>query len=341
MLPNSQASPKLVTATMIIVLAFMAIVPLWIERVGLYPYLGVEILIWSIYALGFNLLLGYGGLPSFGHGAYFGVGAYAFGLAQFNIAPNLWLCLVVAIASAMAVGLFVALFISHRRGIYYALMTIAFGQIFWFIAVKAHKITGGEDGLLKIVRLPADLGVVRFDLSSNYAFYYFVLACFAVVAVALWRLANSPFGRTLQAIKQNETRATFVGYDVWRFKVGVFALSAAISGFAGGLFAMAQTSAFPDVMSLHHSGYIVMMTLIGGGLVSFWGPVIGAAAFLLTRDIVGAYTTAWMFWFGLFFVLMVLFKPEGIAGALIDVKAWWSRRRAAVTSADAVNGSRS
>lgn len=329
MLPNPHASPKLVTPAMIVALLFLATVPLWIERIGLYPYLGVEILIWAIYALGFNLLLGYTGLPSFGHGAYFGVGAYAFGLTQFNISTNLWVCLIAALVASMLVGVVVSLFISHRRGIYYALMTIAFGQVFWFIAVKAHTVTGGEDGLLKIARMPADIGVARFDLTSNGAFYYFVLVCFAVIVVLLWRLVNSPFGRTLQAIKQNETRATFVGYDVWRFKVAVFTLSAAISGFAGGLFAMAQTSAFPDVMSLHHSGYIVMMTLIGGGLVSFWGPVLGAAAYLLTRDIVGAYTTAWMFWFGMFFVLIVLFKPEGIAGAAIDLKAWWTRRRGA------------
>ena len=326
MLPSSNASPRLVTPTIALVLLMLATVPFWIERIGLYPYLGVEILIWSIYALGFNLLLGYTGLPSFGHGAYFGVGAYAFGLAQFNLVPNLWLCLLVAVAAAALAGLFVACFISHRRGIYYALMTIAFGQVFWFIAIKTHSITGGEDGLLKIARLPVDLGYARVDLSSNVALYYFALAAFALVLIGLWRLVNSPFGRVLQAIRQNETRVTFLGYGVWSIKIAVFTLSAAISGFAGALFAMAQTSAFPDVMSLHHSGYIVMMTLVGGGLVSFWGPVIGVFAFLLTRDIIGALTTAWMFWFGLFFVFVVLFKPEGIAGLLRDLKDGWMRR---------------
>ena len=129
------------------------------RAVGLYPYLGVEILIWSIYALGFNLLLGTAGLPSFGHGAYFGVGAYAFGLCQFNVVANLWVCLARgACSSAALAGALVALFISHRRGIYYAFMTIAFGQIFWSIAIKSHSITGGEDGLLNIARLPADFG---------------------------------------------------------------------------------------------------------------------------------------------------------------------------------------
>jgi branched-chain amino acid transport system permease protein len=135
-----------------------------------------------------------------------------------------------------------------------------------------------------------------------------------VVSLLLWRLVHSPFGRVLKAIKQNEMRARFVGYDVWAYKFAALVVSAGLSGLAGGLFAMAQASAFPDVMSLHYSGYVVMMTLVGGGLVSFWGPVIGAVAFFLARDVIGALTTAWMMWFGLLFVALVLFKPEGIAG---------------------------
>ena len=293
---------------------FFASVPLWIEQVGLYQYLGIEILIFATYALAFNLVLGHAGLPSFGHGAFFGIGAYAFGLAQFNIGPNLWVCLGVATLAAAAGGALVAPFISHRRGIYYALMTIAFGQIFWFVAIKAHSITGGEDGLLKIERLPVSLGVAAFELKDNVALYYFVLVIFMCVSLLLWRLVHSPFGRIVKAIKQNETRARFVGYDVWRYKAAVLVISAGLSGLAGALFAMAQTSAFPDVMSLHYSGYVVMMTLVGGGLVSFWGPVIGAGAFFLARDVIGALTTGWMLWFGLLFVVLVLFKPEGIAG---------------------------
>ncbi|UFS73795.1 branched-chain amino acid ABC transporter permease [Tardiphaga sp. 37S4] len=307
------------TLAMLVTWILFATVPFWIERVGLYQYLGVEILIFALYALAYNLVLGHAGLPSFGHGAFFGIGAYAFGLAQSNIASNLWVCLAVAAFAAAIAGAFVALFISHRRGIYYALMTIAFGQIFWFIAIKAHRITGGEDGLLKIERLPASLGITTFNLGSNIALYYFVLAVFAVVSFLLWRLVHSPFGRVVKAIKQNETRARFVGYDVWRYKAAVLVVSTTLSGLAGGLFAMAQTSAFPDVMSLHYSGYVVMMTLVGGGLVSFWGPVIGAVAFFLARDVIGSFTTGWMLWFGLSFVVLVLFKPEGIAGMFAGV----------------------
>jgi len=325
----AKTTSGLITPAMAFTFALFASLPLWIGAVGLYPYLGVEILIWALYALSFNLLLGYTGLPSFGHGAYFGIGAYAFGLAQFNIAANLWICLAAALLAAAVAGALVAAFISHRRGIYYALMTIAFGQVFWFIAIKAHAVTGGEDGLLKIVRLPADFGLVLFDLAGNTALYYFVFAVFALLAIALWRLVHSPFGRVLQAIKQNETRATFVGYNVWLYKFSAFTLSAALSGLCGGLFAMAQASAYPDVMSLHYSGFVVMMTLVGGGFVSFWGPVVGAATFFLARDVIGALTTSWMLWFGLLFMLVVLFRPEGIAGMWQDLRRGAIRPRVA------------
>jgi branched-chain amino acid transport system permease protein len=245
------------------------------------------------------------------------VGAYAFGLAQFNLVADLWFCLGAAILTAAAGGAIVAAFISHRRGIYYSLLTIAFGQVFWFVAIKAHAITGGEDGLLKIARLPIRLGGASVDLSDNIALFYFVLAVFVAVSLLLWRLVHSPFGRVVKAIKQNETRARFVGYDVWRYKAAVLILSAGLSGLAGGLFAMAQSSAFPDVMSLHYSGYIVMMTLVGGGLVTFWGPVLGAVVFLLARDVIGAFTTGWMLWFGLLFVTLVIYKPEGLGGMFL------------------------
>ena len=139
---------------------------------------------------------------------------------------------------------------------------------------------------------------------------------FAVGTAVLWRLVHSPYGRVVAAIRQSEVRAAHLGYNVWLYKASVFALSAAVSGFAGGLFAMAQLAAFPDVMSLHQSGYVVMMTLVGGGLVSFWGPVIGVFLFLTARDVIGALTNAWMLYFGLLFIAIVLFRPEGIAGAV-------------------------
>ena len=295
--------------------------PLWIEQVGLYPYLGVEVVIWMIYALGFNLLLGLSGLPSFGHGAYFGVGAYAFGLLQLHLLESLWLGLFAAILAATLAGALVACFLSHRRGIYFALMTIAFGQVFWFIAIKWHSVTGGEDGLLDIPRPAVRLGPIELALADNQALFLFAFAVFVLVLLALWRLVHSPFGKALAAIRQNELRAGFIGYNVWLYKWLVFTLSAAIAGLAGGLFAMAQQSAYPDVMSLHASGFVVMMVLIGGGMVSFFGPLIGTAVFFVARDVLGAATETWVLWYGLLFMVVVLFKPEGIAGMLQELGA--------------------
>lgn len=318
---------------MVVTLAVMLSTPLWLARAGLYQYLALEIMIWMLFALGFNLLLGKTGLPSFGHGAYFGIGAYAFGLLQHKVWANLWFDLAGAVLVAAAFGALVALFISHRRGIYYALLTIAFGQVFWFVSMKWHTLTGGEDGLLNIRRLPADFGFFSISLRSNEALFYFCLAVFAVAMMALWRLVHSPLGRVFNAIRQNETRAAFVGYNVWLYKWLSFTLSAGVAGLAGALFAMAQQSAYPNVMSLHNSGFVVMMVLIGGGLVSFWGPVIGAAIFILSRDLLGAYTETWLLWYGLLFMALVLYRPEGIAGIW---QAWRARRPAPPPAAAAV-----
>ena len=312
---------RLITWPMLVLFVALVTLPAWIGGVGLYQYLGIEVAIWIIYALGFNLLLGYAGLPSFGHGAFLGVGAYAFGLTQFHLAQNLWLGLAATILAGIVAGGVVGLFLAHRRGIYFALMTVAFGQVFWFTSLKWFSVTGGEDGLLGIPRPPADFAIVSFDISSNVALYYFTVAVLALVVVGLWRLVHSPFGKVIRAIKQNETRASFLGYNVRLYKWLVFTLSATISALAGGLFAMAQRSAFPDVMNLLSSGQIVMMVLIGGGFVSFWGPVVGVIVFFVARDVLGGITETWLLWFGLMFMASVLFKPEGLAGIWQDLRA--------------------
>ena len=219
------------TLPMGVFLAALLTAPFWLEAVGLYQYLGIEIAIWVLFAMGFNLLFGYAGLHSFGHGAYLGIGAYAFGLFQENVAVSLWGGLFAAILAATLAGAVVGAMVSHRRGIYFALMTIAFGQVFWFCAIKLRSITHGEDGIQGIPR-PDLFGI---DLSSNERLYWFVAIVVGLAVVGIWRLVNAPFGRVLQAVRQNEMRARFAGYDVWRVKFLVFTLSAAIAGLAGGL----------------------------------------------------------------------------------------------------------
>jgi branched-chain amino acid transport system permease protein len=324
----------LLPPALLIVLAVLATTPLWLAKVGLYQYLALEIMIWMLFALGYNLMLGYSGLPSFGHGAFFGIGAYAFGLLQQRVWNSLWFDLAGAVLVTAVLAGVVALCISHRRGIYYALLTIAFGQVVWFVAIKWHSVTGGEDGLLNIQRPLLSLGITSVSLKSNEALFYFCLVVFALVVIALWRLVHSPFGRILTAIKQNEVRAAFVGHNVWLYKWLSFVIASAVAGLAGAMFAMAQQSAYPNVMSLHSSGFVVMMVLIGGGLVSFWGPVIGATFFILARDLLGAATDTWLLWYGLLFVVMVLWKPEGVAGIW---QAWRQHARRPAAARVAAN----
>jgi len=315
----SPRSNRWITPQIAIFAALLLSLPLWIGPIGLYQYIGLEMAIWIIFALGFNLLFGYTGLHSFGHGAYLGVGAYAFGLFQQYVGVSLIGGLAAAILAAGLAGALVASVVSHRRGSYFALMTIAFGQLFWFTAIKLHWITGGEDGLLNIPRPPLELGVTQVDLSSNTSLYYLIAVLVIIITILTWRAVNAPFGRILQAIRQNEVRASFIGYEVWWFKWAAFTLSAMFAGLAGGLFAMAQESAYPDVMSLHQSGLIVMMVLVGGGLVNFWGPILGVVLYFVARDVLGSITEYWLLWYGLMFVAMVMFKPEGLAGFLVGL----------------------
>lgn len=316
---SSRSSQWITPQIAVFALALLSL-PLWIAPIGLYQYIGVEIAIWIVFALGFNLLFGYTGLHSFGHGAYLGVGAYAFGLFQIYVGVSLVGGLLAAMLAAGLAGAVVASFVSHRRGIYFALMTIAFGQLFWFAAIKLHWITGGEDGLLNIPRPDLNLGFTSLSLSGNTSLYYLIATMVIVITILTWRAVNSPFGRILQAIRQNELRASFIGYEVWWFKWLVFTLSAMFAGLAGGLFAMAQESAYPDVMSLHQSGLIVMMVLVGGGLVNFWGPILGVVLYFIARDVLGSITETWLLWYGLMFVAMVMFKPEGLAGFFAGLK---------------------
>ncbi|MES1206343.1 MAG: branched-chain amino acid ABC transporter permease [Pseudomonadota bacterium] len=343
--PRAGVSPRgaaIVTRPMLVTLALLLTFPLWAETLGLYPYLGIEVVIWMTYALGYNLLLGYAGLPSFGHGAFFGIGAYAYGFCHLGLSHNPLLALLCAAAAGGAGAALVATLIARRRGIYFALMTIACGQVFWFVAMKWHSVTGGEDGLLNIHRPSIGVGSFAISLKDNVALYYLVVAVFTVCLVFMWRLVHSPFGRALQAIRMNETRARFAGYDVWLTKWTVFALSGVLAGLSGGLLTMSQESAYPNVMSVHTSGLIVMATLIGGGTVSFWGPIIGAFVFVVARDLLGALTDTWLLWYGLLFMGVVLFKPEGIAGAWQSISAKLRRRAAPASTVlprEAPNGS--
>jgi branched-chain amino acid transport system permease protein len=288
------------------------VLPAILPWIGGYTYLGTEVMIWAIFALGYNLLLGYTGLPAFGHGAFFGMAGYFFAASQKWVTGGLWLPLLIGILATAACGGVVALLVARRRGIYFALLTIAFGVMFWFLVFVLDTWTGGEDGLTGLRRL----SVGGIDLRGNLPLYYFVYAFFVASTIVLWRIVHSPFGQVIGAIKQSETRARAVGYDTPRYKWAAFTLSCAFAGLAGGLYALARFGAFPEPMSLQQSGNVVLMCLIGGGFASFYGPVLGVAVFLVLRDFFSTLTDHWMLLYGGLFMAIILFMPEGILGVV-------------------------
>ena len=296
---------------MLAMFALFLVLPAVLPRFG-YTYLGTEVMIWAIFALGYNLLLGYTGLPAFGHGAFFGIGGYLLGMTQKWVTGGLVLPLAAAAAGTLLLGAVVALFVARRRGIYFSLLTIAFGVMFWFMVFVFDAWTGGEDGLTGINRL----AVLGYALRDNVPFYYFVYAWFVGATVVLWRIVNSPFGQVIRAIRQSETRARAVGYDTARYKWAVFTLSCGFAGLAGGLYALARFGAFAEPMSLSQSGNVVLMCLIGGGFASFYGPVLGVVVFLVLRDVLSTLTDHWMLAYGVLFMAVILFMPEGILGVV-------------------------
>jgi branched-chain amino acid transport system permease protein len=202
----------------------------------------------------------------------------------------------------------------RRRGVYFAMVTIAFGQVFYYIAFQWSSVTGGDDGLRGFSRQPLDFGLFAVDILSNAnAFYYFVLACFALAAAVMAFILRSPFGRTMIAIRENEGRARFLGIPVERHIWIAFTLSCFFMGFAGALYALVNNFADPRGLHYSQSGDFVMMAVMGG-MRTFWGPLLGAAVFVVLQDYLSSLTVNWMSFVGMLFVAVVLLFPRGLLG---------------------------
>lgn len=306
---------------MSIILAAFFIAPAAVMPLGAMS-LATEVMIWAIFAMGFNVLLGYTGLPSFGHGLFFGSGAYLAGLFQKHVIAGTWIPLAGSILGCAVIAGVLALFLAKKRGIYHALLTIAFTQMFFFIAFQWDSVTGGENGLMGIERYPLTLfGLYDLSIESTLAFYYFVFFVMTVSIFLLWRLVHSPLGSVFYAIKQNELRSKYLGLDTSFYKWVSWVISGAFGGLAGALHAMLTNGAFADPIHWSHSGDVVMMVLVGGGLTNFFGPVLGAFIFIALRDIFSTITEHWYLFYGLLIMFIVLFMPEGILGYLRMGKA--------------------
>jgi len=299
-------------------LVWLALVtaPLWLPLIGGYTALAARVVVLGLAAMGLNLLLGFTGMLSFGHAAYFGLGAYGAGLTLKFLAPSTPLAILLGTLLGAAAGALFGLLIVRRRGVYFAMVTIAFGQICYYIAYSWNSVTGGFDGLRGFDRQPLQLGSWLIDIENNDTlFYYFVVALFGIAVGLMGLLLRSPFGHSLLAIRENQRRARFLGIPVERHIWMSFSISCFFTAFAGSLYALLNN--FADPMALHYSlsGELVIMVVMGG-MRAFWGPLIGAAVFVVVQDYISSMTVDWMAFVGLIFVLVVMFFPRGLLGML-------------------------
>ena len=305
----------------VLVWVALATMPWWMNALGGYTELGTQVVVLALAVMGLNFLLGFTGVLSFGHAAYFGLGAYGVGMTIRYLVPSTPLGILVGVAVGTAAAAVIGALIIRLRGVYFAMVTIAFAQVFYFIAFRWNTVTGGDDGLISWTRQPLDLGIARVDILHNaIAFYYLVLALFALSAAIMALLLRSPFGRTLLAIRENERRARFLGIPVERHMWLSFVISCLFASLGGTLYALLNNFVDPRALHWSMSGNFVIMAVLGG-MRSFWGPLIGAAIFVVLQDYVSSMTENWQSYLGLFFVLVVLFFPRGVLGVL--------RRRAA------------
>ena len=299
-------------ATALLALVLLT-VPLWVTHVGGYTDIVSRVLIYALAAMGLNLLLGFTGGLSFGHAAYFGLGSYAVGLMLKYATHNVPLALVVGTVVGGGVAALLAPLVVRRRGIYFAMITIAIGQLFYFVSVRWASVTGGYDGLTGFSRHAIHVFPgVTWTLGST-GLYYLVLLCFAIGAWVIHAVLNSPLGHSFVAVRENQKRLRFLGVNVTFYAAVSFAISAFITALAGSLNAMLTAFASPDDLQWQLSGSFVVICVLGG-MRSFWGPFLGAVIYIVAQDYLSSVTQNWMTYIGLIFVLSVLFFPQGLLG---------------------------
>jgi branched-chain amino acid transport system permease protein len=278
-----------------------------------YLYLTIKIIVWALFAMSFNLVLGYGGMMSFGHAAFFGSGAYACALLLVKTSCPTVLAFLAAPLVAALIGLVVGYFSVRITGIFYfATLTLSFAQLLYILVYKWRDFTFGDDGIQGIP-VPAALST----LDTYVSYYFFALIIALVCIYIMWRIVNSPFGLMLMTLRENPERATFIGMNVNDYRLTAFVISAFFSGVAGALYVFMETSLAPDVLFWSNSGEVILMGLLGG-MHLFLGPALGAAIMVLLNSFLTSYTQNWGLCLGITLTLIVLFIPQGVGGLIIE-----------------------
>jgi branched-chain amino acid transport system permease protein len=304
-----------------------------------YTYVATDVVVLALFATSLNLLLGYTGLVSFGHAAYFGIGAYTCAILMKTYEVPFVIALVCAPLLAAAFAVVFGFFCVRLTRIYFAMLTLAFAQIVWGIAFRWNAVTGGEQGMSDVpypdlswmAAMPL-LGTLR--VAEQY--YLVALVIVAVCMMLLRMIVNSPFGRMLTVIRENPERARFIGLNVRRYELAAFVIAGAFAGVAGALFGLFNRGVFPDFAYWSKSAEVLIMVILGG-MGHFWGPAIGAAALLLLNQQISAYTQYWPFVLGVTLIVLLFLFPGGIVGTVLD---GWARLRGGPRSGGRRSGGR-
>jgi branched-chain amino acid transport system permease protein len=287
--------------SLLLIASFIA--PLFVTE--FYLTVLCEALVMSLLALSFNLLFGYMGQLSFGQAAFYGLGGYTVAMLMIKVQFNFWLSIVAGVLVASIIGLVVGFFCVRLRGIYFAVLTLAFGQLIFFIVFKWHNFTGGDDGIQGV--FPPAL------LKSPIAYYYFLLIVFLLAAFIIWKIIHSPFGQTIQAMRENSERTEFLGINIARYQLITFVIAAAIAGLAGAIWVPFYRSVAPSYLTWVKSGEPIMAAILGGPSL-FYGPIFGMFIMTFFHSWVLGFTIYWPVVMGSLILVIIFFLPGGILG---------------------------
>ncbi len=320
---------SITTLLLLALIVFLFFLP---QLAGKYVmYMTMHILILSVFALGFNLLLGYTGLLSFGQAGFYACGAY--GCAKLLLViPSLLPGIICGILSAGVMALILGFLCIRHTRIYFAMLTLCFGMMIYSLAWKWRSVTGGDDGLIGIPRAPLGIpGILSIDMSSMGNYYYFVLIVCLVAMGLLYRIVNSPFGLTLQGIRDSESRIAFTGISVKNYRLIAFTIAGLYAGLAGALIPPLENTVTPPLAHWTHSAEPIMATLLGG-IHTFSGPIVGAFVFYVIKDIIVRFTEYWLIWLGAIVVALVMGLPGGVVSIFEKRLIPWIRLRFAERS---------
>jgi branched-chain amino acid transport system permease protein len=305
--------------TWILILAAVAL----LLAIGLFSgrfvvYLTMRVMILGIFAMGYNLLLGRTGLLSFGHAAFYAGGAYGLGLFSIHVSSNPLLGILMGVLMAFVLALIVGFFCVRHTEIYFAMLTLAFGMMVFSLIWNMREITGGDDGLVGIMRTPVSLGFAEIPLIKTHYYYFFVLFWFVLSTGVIYLIRHSPFGLVLSGLRENDRRIEFAGLSVKNYRLAAFVISGTFAGLAGSLGALLESNTDPFSAHWSHSAEPILVSLIGG-IQTFTGPLVGSVIFIVLREIIERFTQNWMLWFGIILLIIIMTLRGGVVGGIAQI----------------------